>query len=427
MKTSKEDVMKSHKNIKSVMLAGGLSLILASCGFMEQSEVFLPGERSDILPNQQNINSETALNPTTSLPGNKKGNFGAEISQLWSQNVGFTNNRYNTQNALPALASSRIYTLNNDSEVTALSSAGNILWKARVNREGEHRRHIGGGLTVADGIYVGTGSAQLVKLNTEGNKIWAADVDAPVASAPAVSAAHVYAQTAQGKVFAFNSSNGEEKWRYETAGGNEGFLGNTQPVIHQGKVIVFLNTGRIVALNAQNGDTAWSTDLFNKRTLFKGGSPNAPSSVMRIINGQLIAASAEGQIASLNPNTGKINWSKAYGASNNIEIAGSTIYVIDENEILRAVSSQNGNSLWSVGLQSYKDSEDKRGRMKWFGPAYAGGELYVTSNKGHVIVFSTAGKAVRGKKFGTQFSTSPVASGKTVYVFGNRGRLTAIR
>ncbi len=424
---NKEGLMRVRKHIKGFIFAGSTSLILASCGFMEESEVFLPGERSAVLPTQENVSSETSLTTTTELPGDKKGNFGTNISQLWTQNVGFTNNRYNTQTALPFVTSSRIYTLNNDSEVTALSTSGNVLWKARVNPEGTNRRRAGGGLTVADGIYIGTGSSQLVKLNNEGNKVWAANVDAPVQGAPTISNGIVYVQTAQGKIFALNGADGQEKWRYEIAGGNEGFLAHTKPLIHNNKVISFFNTGRIMALNTKDASVAWSTNLFNKRSIFKGGTPNAPKSEMKIINGQLIAASAEGQVASINPNTGKINWSKNYGASGNIEIAGSNLYIIDENEILRAVSASNGSTLWSIALQTYKNGEEQRGRVKWFGPAYTNGQLYIVSNRGNVIVFSTSGKALRGKNFNTQFSTSPVAGNNVVYVFGNKGHLTAIR
>ncbi len=423
---NKEGLMKIHKYMKGFILVGSSSLLLASCGFMEESEVFLPGERSHVLPTQDNLTSETSLNSTAKLPGDKKGNFGENISQLWAQNIGFTNNRYNTQTALPFVKSSRIYTLNNDSEVTALSESGNVIWKARINPEGENRRRVGGGLSVSDAIYVGTGSAQIVKLNDKGDKVWATNVDAPVRGAPTILNGVVYGQTAQGKLFALNANDGKEKWRYEIAGATEGFLGNSQPILHGNKVISFFNNGRITALNIKDGSVVWDQSLFNKRALFKGGSPNAPRSEMKIVNGQLIAASAEGQISSLNPNSGKMNWSKNYGAGD-MEIVGSTIYVIDENDILRAVSASNGTTLWSVGLQTYKKGEEQRGRVKWFGPAHVNGQLYVLSNQGNVIVFSTSGKALRGKKFNTQFSTSPVAGGNAVYVFGNKGHLTAIR
>ncbi len=419
--------MKIHKYAKAFMLTTSMGLVLASCGFMEESEVFLPGERAAVLPVQQELNSETALNPTTKLPGDNKGNFGGDIVQLWSQNIGFTSNIYNTQTALPFISSSHIYTLNNSSEVTALSKSGNVQWKARVNPEGQSRRTTGAGLTLSDGIYVATGSSQLVKLTTGGDKVWAANIDAPGRGAPAVSNGVVYAQTAQGKLFALHTSNGAEKWQYTAAGASEGFLGNTAPLIHGGKVIAFFNNGRIVALNGNDGSPAWNTNLFSKRTVFRGGSPNAPRSRMKIVGGQLVAASAEGQIASINPNTGAINWSKNYGASADMEIVGNRIYLVDENEILRAVSLSNGSTLWSTNLQSYKNGEDQRGRVKWFGPAYANGQLYVFSNRGNVLVFSSEGKAVKGKKFKTSFSTSPVASGGHVYIFGSNGHLISIK
>ncbi|MFV0432328.1 MAG: PQQ-binding-like beta-propeller repeat protein [Alphaproteobacteria bacterium] len=414
--------------ITNIITIGVSSLVISGCSVLGNKDFVLPGERTSILADQENMNSQTSLDNMAKLPGDKNGNFGAGVRTIWAADVGFTNNRYNSQTSLPEFSGGRIYTLDNNSQVKALSSGGGIIWKAKVNREGEHSRHIGGGVTKAsDGVYAGTGSAQLVKLSNTGSKIWAAEADAAVKSAPLVTGGMAYVHTAQDDIIAFSTSDGQEKWRYKTGGGADGYQGNAALISSGGKVIALLNSGHVVALNAKTGSVAWQANLFNRRTNFVGGSPNAPRSEMKLVGGSLYVATAEGEIASLSPSSGSVRWKKSFGVASNISVSGGSVFLIDENDILRAISASNGSDRWSVSLQTYNNGDKQRGRVKWFGPAIAGGNLYILSNRGHAIVFSTSGKPIRGQKLKSQFATSPIANGSNVYAFGTKGKLYAIR
>lgn len=420
--------MKFSREVTKVTIIGITTILLAGCGMLGKKDFVLPGERANILPDQENVSTETSLENMAKIPGDKKGNFGSGVKTVWSADVGLTNNRYNSQTALPKFSDGNIYTIDNNSQVTALSSGGSVRWKARVNRDGEHGRHIGGGLTRAgDGIYVGTGSAQLVKLSTNGSKLWAAETDAPVRAAPIVSGDTVFVQTAQGKVIAYNTKDGSEKWRYQFGGDFDGYQGNAEPIYTGGKIIALLNSGNLIAINGNDGSLAWQTSLFNRRTNFVGGSPNAPRSELKLVGGRLYVATAEGQISAVNPSSGSIAWSKNFGAASNIAISGGSLFLIDENDILRAISTSNGSDIWSASLTTYKNGDKQYDRVKWFGPAISGGNLYILSNRGNVVVFSTGGKPIRGEKLRAQFATSPVASGSNIYAFGNKGKLYAIR
>lgn len=407
-----------------------LSLCLvSSCSWFWKDEFLLPGERADVFPTTQN--AETSLNPSAALPaGGDNKSFGGGVKLLWSASVGTTGNRFQSHSALPNFSGNMIYVLDNNSKVTALTTSGKTAWRSDIRRKGDSARVVGGGLTRAgDAIYVGTGTSEVIKLSASGGKLlWRNGVDAPVRSAPLVSGAVVYAQSFGNKIYAFNSADGSEIWRYEAGGYDKnGAQTSTQPILIGGKLIAYLNTGEIIALDPKAGKPLWQESVFSARAVFSGGSNTAPQSQLIHSGGLVIAGSVGAETAAINPSNGSKAWSRNFGVASNIAASGGRLYLIDENQNLRAINASNGQDIWSYSLPAYEDFEKKKNKYHWFGPAAIGGELFVVSNRGNVVVVSTSGKPLRGEKMRTKFSATPTVNNGVVYAINDDGKILALR
>ncbi len=404
--------------------------LVSSCSWFWKDEFLLPGERADVFPTTQN--AETNLNPKAALPtkNNNDKSFGGGVKTLWSASVGSTGNRHQTHSALPNFSGNMIYVLDNSSKVTALTTSGKTAWRGDIRRKGDSARVIGGGLRRAgNAIYVGTGTSEVVKLSANSGKIqWRNNVDAPIRSAPIVSGGNVYAQSFGNKIYAFNTADGSEIWRYEGAGYDKnGAQTSTQPILTGGKLIAYLNTGEIIALNPKTGEALWQENVFSNRAVFSGGSNTAPQSQLIQSSGLVIAGSVGAETAAINPNSGSKVWSRKFGVASNIAASGGRLYLIDENQNVRAINASNGQDIWSYSLPAYENFEKKKDKYHWFGPAVSGNELFVVSNRGNVVVVSTSGKPLRGSKMRTKFSATPTVHNGVVYAINDDGKILALR
>lgn len=418
----------NNRAFKTTALLLSLGLI-SSCSWFWKDEFLLPGERQDVF--QSTKNAETSLNPKAALPTKDNDQtFGGGVKLLWSAGIGSTGNRYQSHSALPSFSGNMIYTLDNSSKVTALTTGGKTAWSSDIRRKGDSARVVGGGVNRAgDAIYVGTGTSEVLKLSANGGKVqWRKTVDAPVRSAPLSSGGTVYAQSFGNKIYAFNASDGSEIWRYEAGGYDKnGAQTSTQPILVDGKLIAYLNTGEIIALDPKTGKLLWQEAVFSDRAVFSGGSNTAPQSQLVYNSGMIIAGSVGAETAAIDPQSGSKRWSRNFGVASNIEASGGRLYLIDENQNVRAINASNGQDIWSYSLPAYENFEKKKDKYHWFGPAISGSELFVVSNRGNVVVVSTSGKPMRGEKMRTKFSSTPKAYNGIVYAINDDGKILALR
>jgi hypothetical protein len=101
-----------------------------------------------------------------------------------------------------------------------------------------------------------------------GSLVWSADTRGRVRSTPAVGDGRVVVGSADGRVYAFDRSSGEQLWVYETLGvtldsGDFGYDRRTvqsSPAIARGRVYIGARDGFLYALDAATGKQVWSFD-----------------------------------------------------------------------------------------------------------------------------------------------------------------------
>jgi len=179
--------------------------------------------------------------------GSRVYNFdGLDSTQKWNQST------YGAINASPVLADGMVYAPSGDHDLYAITTGGSVEWsktlRASVNGVSHRKRR----------LYVTTEKA-LHRINTSGKSEWTASSGSGFAATPAVTENRVFAGTRDGTLFAFDVSDGFERWRY-TAPSN----GVTAPpVVADGTVYVGSRDGTVYAVDTETGDPEWTFETGN--------------------------------------------------------------------------------------------------------------------------------------------------------------------
>lgn len=444
--------------VKPLAIGIGLMLALSGC----ERQVFLPGERFDVrTPLEQTFTDADGTSPAMRaaavsrpvpirLPAaralaewsqphanaaNNPGHLALSDSPqlLWSVPIGRGNERRNRLTADPVVAGGRVFVMDSQSTVTALSPQGEPLWQVSLVPPGERPESASGGGLSADGgrLFATTGFGNLHALDpATGNVIWTLGLDAPAAAAPTAAGNIVYVVNRRNEAFAVDARQGRIRWQVSSAPVVGFFSGGASPAVAGGSVIFPFGSGEIVSYTAGSGILNWSAGLADGRDGVARASIIDVSSDPVVDGGTLYAANQAGQIVALDRGTGELRWTAREGAySPVVPIGGSVFAVTDRLELVR-LDARTGARLWLTELPGYRSDRVRRLRdvHAHYGPVLAGGRLLVASSDGFLRFFDPVSGAESGRlEIRGGAASHPVVVGGTLYVLSGDGRLNAFR
>jgi outer membrane protein assembly factor BamB len=104
-------------------------------------------------------------------------------------------------------------------------------------------------------------------------------------------------------------------------------------------------------------------------------------------------------------------------------VAGGTVYVLDAESQVSAISAADGRRHWQVDLTPEKEESGALGG----GLAFADGVLYAVTGYGEVFALNPAdGKTIWMKHFGTPFRVAPTVSDGRIFVISYDNQMTAL-
>ena len=99
-------------------------------------------------------------------------------------------------------------------------------------------------------------------------------------------------------------------------------------------------------------------------------------------------------------------------------IAGDTVFVVDTQGQLMAITRRDGKISWTAKLP---------GDGTWSGPVLAGNRLWLTSSKGQLASVEPAtGKVAGTQDLGAPVFIAPVVAGGRMFVLTDKARLIAL-
>ena len=425
-------------------------------------DVILPGERFDLrtdlsasVPTEENPSPVAPpgqpenLSVPISLPGAQSlsgwpqrggsvrhdsphGGLSATPALAWAVDLGAANSRQNRIAAAPVVSDGRIFALDARAGLSAVSTAGALLWQADLTPEFDTNSDLSGGGLAVDGatVYATTGYGELIAADTATGAIrWRQRLQSVVTGAPLVSGGAVYVAARDGTTWAVSARDGRVLWSDVGNGAATGLIGSAAPALSGSSVIFPLSSGEILAFGL-DGTPAWSAAVTGERPGRAYSNLSELSGDPVVVGDTIYVGSASGTTAALDLATGGRVWTAAHGALGAPLVAGGSVFVVDDASQLVRLDASTGDTIWAVGMPNFVNEEPKKrkGVFAHFGPVLAGGRIAVASGDGILRLFSaTDGTLVATAEIPGGAAAPPALAGGAMFIVTTRGQLLAFR
>jgi outer membrane protein assembly factor BamB len=386
----------------------------------------------DVVLPQPQVNAEW-----TQPAGNASGNLGhlalsEAPARIWSAKIGRGSDATRRLNATPVIAENRLFTIDTDGQVSAFdATTGAVLWRKTIVLEGEGTRPaFGGGVSTMGGrVYATTGFGVVAAFDAaSGAEVWRVRLTTPLRAAPSVDAGRVFVTSQDGQLTALNADTGEQLWQANATVEPASILGPGSPSVALDTVVAGFPSGELFALRVENGRTAWQDQLSRTgRTTALGALSGIAASPV-IDRGRVFAIGHGGRMVALELATGTRVWEREFAGVNAPWPAGDWVFAVTVEAELVALTRADGKIRWVADLGHWKDPEDKKGAIEWFGPVLAGNRLILVSSRGRMSSVSPqTGEIVATQNLSDAAYLPPVVANGMLYILTNDGTVTAYR
>ena len=359
--------------------------------------------------------------------------FSSNPAQIWSVNIGQGNNRKHRITSDPVISGGRIYVMDSQSRVSAVSNTGAVLWTRNLTppeeREGDAS---GGGVAIAgDTAFATTGFGELIALDAStGAEKWRQRLDAPATSAPTVVGDLVYAVSRDNVAWAIGASDGRVKWQLPGTPDVSGVIGGAAPAVNDRVAVFPFGSGELVAALRNGGVRLWGSAVSGRRKSVAYANVTDITADPVIVGDVVYTASQSGRTVAISMNSGARIWTARDGATGPVMVAGTSLFMVsDQNELIR-LNAETGEEIWATELPFFRRDTARRARTIFthFGPVLAGGQLWVASDSGKLTSYDPETGEERQTLDipGGAASSMSVADG-TMYLLTGRGQLVAYR
>ena len=358
----------------------------------------------------------------------------AKLKETWSRGVGNGQGVGLTQ-LTPAIDGEKIYTVDHEGIVTALNNnSGKKLWSKKLTKnftgwtgnfvyafkEKDLNPGINGGIGYADGhLYVGNYAGELIAISAiDGKEVWRKQLKGEISSVPQSNGQVVAVQTMNGKLFVVDAKTGEDKWFFENPPPVLTLRGSAAPLVTDTAIYAGFANGRLMAFNPSNGLILWEQRM---------ASPKGRSELDRMVDihasplmkdGILFVGTYQGRIAAVARGTGANVWGIDGSTTENLSASDDKLFVSQSDGKVVAYSLASGEQLWQ---------NEKLLRRRLGGTQVFGDYVAVVDYKGYMHVLNQSnGQFAARDRVDRDGVTAPILTdGKTLYVYGNSGKLMA--
>ena len=246
-----------------------------------------------------------------------------------------------------------------------------VLWSENI---GEHNGDSLDIFNIDEFIYIASSDGVIKKLSIEtGDKIWEKILDKNITSGIAGNDESLFFSTSDGFLWAMDHD-GELIWKTLLDGEV-----NSLPITYDSKVVVKINSYKIIQLNVKDGSIIWKYQAAIPPLTFKSEGKLVQS------NNVVYLGLPGGKLIAIDSPTGGLIWessiSRAKGATeieraNDITshpiIDGPVIFGVTTNGDISALDRRSGKTIWTKPLSSF------------YGMAFDGYNLFVTHDTGSI-------------------------------------------
>jgi len=268
-------------------------------------------------------------------------------------------------------------------------------------------------------IYIADNLGGIHAYDIDNDKIlWKFNLGVPFISNIVLYKNNIYVSNANGKIFSFLASNGNQNWSYESG---SGFIKtrNAFKLSIQNDYLVFTNNLKeITCIDLKNKKLLWSKYYLQFKIT---SSQNFFEFSNLIINDkELIFFSSDNNLYNINLLNGDINWQKKLLFSNLIQYNKNHLLFISNDGFIKILNLKNQNVVYSINLNKYIKNKDKKNSIEINNILSMGKSIFLTSVEGDFFKISTTNlKDIYYKKITQSINSNLQISNNHLYFIGN--------
>jgi outer membrane protein assembly factor BamB len=427
------------------MTLSTLPLSLAGCGGDKKPKII--GTQIPVLPQTNGLDVAQDAPPVTvpapvslaswpqvfaspaHAPGNAAGPAG--LKPAWTAGIGQGGTYRQPLQASPLMAEGKIFTMDANGNVTAVSAAsGAPVWHTYTRPKHSSVTNIGGGIGYDSGIiYASTGYAELLAIDAGSGTIkWRQPLDFPARSAPTIGGGIVAVVTQNDLLLTFDAAAGTPGWRFigKVTDSPTSVSVTGAPAFDSGIFVAGFSSGTLAALDAASGTPMWEQSF---ASTFGQASPLDFSDIVAtpVIAGGVVYAIGLGQtMLAIDLRSGAKVWERDTAGDQTICTAGGFVFVLNTAQILAAIHADDGLVCWTMQMPAFANEKKKKKPIAWAGPVMVNGFLVLTNDHGELaFVDPVSGSITSTTKIAAPADLAPIAAGGFLLLLTRDATLTA--
>jgi outer membrane protein assembly factor BamB len=253
-----------------------------------------------------------------------------------------------------------------------------------------------------------------------GMERWRSQVNSELLSAPAIGEKVVVMRSVDGRLHAFDSTNGKEIWQVEQQVPRLSLRGTAIPVIAKEVAVSGFDNGKVMAVSLATGDTVWDTALASPHGRTELDRLVDIDSAVRVVGDNVFAAGFQGRTAMLALDSGQIWWAHDMSSYRGLAVDDDNLFVTQSDGVVVALRQRDGSELWR------NDRLQRRGLST---PVETSTAVVVADYQGylHWLDKNTGALVARERVSKFRVGNQPVVLGDTVVVLDDGGKMAAFR
>lgn len=243
----------------------------------------------------------------------------------------------------PFISKDRIFVASDKGLLQVMDvKTGKVFWKKELKLR--ISSPIGG-----DEQYLAMGSldADVIMLEqAHGDVKWRTKLSSEVLTRPILTADKVIVRTGDGKLYGLDRADGRTVWVYDRKVPALSLRGNSSPIADTKIVYAGFDNGKLVAFNLTDGKVEWESTL---------SVPAGRSDLERmvdvdadplLVDGILYVVSFQGRVAAISTSNGRMLWYRELSSYAGLAVDAHFVYLSDASGVVWALDKENGATVW---------------------------------------------------------------------------------
>jgi outer membrane protein assembly factor BamB len=338
------------------------------------------------------------------------------FKRLWSVGVGNGQGK-GFYHLRPVIDGNRIYAASNNGRVLVLDKdSGDRIWRTDLDYSLSGGVGVGGGM-----VLLGTSDGEVLALSDQdGSELWVGKVSGEVLAPPQTDGDVVVVQSYDGRLHGLDAGDGSERWVYDSNVPVLTLRGTSTPIIFERFAIAGFGNGRVMALDIATGAVRWEARVAIAQGRSEIDRIVDIDGTMLQIGPVLWAVSYQGRLAAIDINTGRKIRQEEVSSYVGLDQGFGNIYVAEESGTVVAFYRNNPGVRWEQGALTNR---------RLGTPAVIKGYVAVSDLDGYVHFLSQVDGHFVGRERidGNGIRANMLVEDDVLYVFGNSGKLVALR